>query len=295
MLDWDKLRIFQAVAQAKSFTKAGEQLHLSQSVISRHIQSLEESMNVTLFHRHAKGLVLTEQGEILWKATQDIFIRLSAAENALLESRERPRGPLRITAPTAFGTVWLTPRLDEFVELYPDIDVTLIVDNRELDLSMREADVAIRMKKPTQQELTYRTLTTFHNGIFASKAYLARYGMPQAIEDLTKHRIIAYETASNLPFADVNWLPEKIGEHRTRIALRVNSLTAMVLAVQQGVGIAALPSYLAQGKEEIVRVLPGVGGPDTEAYFVYASELRQSKRINVFREFLLRKIADWQF
>src|ERR1044071_2539069 len=123
MMDWDKLRIFHAVAEAGSFTHAGEMLNLSQSAVSRQISALEESLKTPLFHRHARGLILTEAGEILYTTVRDVFGKLANVEAQITESRERPSGLLRITATVAFGSVWLVPRLREFLELYPDIEI----------------------------------------------------------------------------------------------------------------------------------------------------------------------------
>jgi DNA-binding transcriptional LysR family regulator len=159
-MDWDKLRIFHAVAEAGSFTHAGEVLNLSQSAVSRQISSLEESLNVALFHRHARGLILTEQGELLYRTAHEVFSKLAMAEAQLAESKDRPKGQLKVTATQAFGSSWLTPVLLEFIDLYPDVEVDLLLEDRELDLSMREADVAIRMAPPRQPELIQRHLMT---------------------------------------------------------------------------------------------------------------------------------------
>ena len=137
-MDWDKLRIFHAVADAGSFTHAGHELGLSQSAVSRQISALEEGLNVPLFHRHARGLILTEQGEVLYRTAHEVFTKLTAAQTRLMDSKEKPSGELRITTTVGLGSVWLTPRLKEFTELYPQINVTLLLDDRELDLAMRE-------------------------------------------------------------------------------------------------------------------------------------------------------------
>ncbi len=147
-MDWDKLRIFHAVAQAGSFTHAGEELHLSQSAVSRQVSALEDDLSIALFHRHARGLILTEQGELLYQTAQDVFSKLSTVQATLSDSRARPVGELRVTTTVGFGSTWLTPRIGEFLENYPEIEVSLICDDRELDLGMREADVAIRMAMP---------------------------------------------------------------------------------------------------------------------------------------------------
>src|ERR1700757_3072831 len=195
-MDWDKLRVFHAVAEAGSFTHAGESLNLSQSAVSRQISALEESLSVPLFHRHARGLILTEQGELLFRTAREVFAKLSMAEGLISESKDRPKGPLKITSTVAFGSTWLTPRIKEFLDLYPEIQVTVVVDDSELDLSMREADVAIRMSPPRQPDLVQRHLMTVRNHAYASADYLKKYGTPQRPEDLDKHRIIIYGSDS---------------------------------------------------------------------------------------------------
>jgi DNA-binding transcriptional LysR family regulator len=297
MMDWDKLRVFHTVAVAQSFTRAGDVLNLSQSAISRQVSALEESLQVALFHRHARGLLLTEQGEILYKAVGEILGKLSAAENALLESRERPRGPLKVTAPVAIGTTWLTPRMKEFSELYPEINVTLLVDDRELDLTMREADVAIRLFPARHPDLIQKQLVTLHNAAYASNDYLRIHGVPRDMEDLFKHRLITYGDDVRLPFAEVNWIQSAAKGKGGDIvpAFKINSLTGMLKAVESGLGIAGLPDYMVQGLTHISRVIPSLKGPETEVYLIYPVELRNSKRIGVFKDFIVRKLGEFRF
>ncbi len=296
-MDWDKLRIFYTVAQSQSFTRAGETLNLSQSAISRQVAALEERLQVTLFHRHARGLLLTEQGEILFRTVSEVFTKLSATENALMESRDRPRGPLRITAPVALGTMWLTQHMVEFHALYPDIQVTLLVDDRELDLLMREADAAIRLLPAKQPDLIQRPLMTVHNSVYASNDYLLAHGVPKKPEDLDHHRLIIYGDDVRLPFPEINWLLSAGGKSRDarKPVFKINNLMGMLKAVESGLGIAALPDYMAQGTKAITRILPELKGPSAETYFTYATELRHSKRVKVFKEFLQRKLAESRF
>lgn len=294
-MDWDKLRVFHAVAEAGSFTHAAQALNLSQSAISRQISSLEESLRVSLFHRHARGLILTEQGEILYATARDVFTKLTMAEAMIGESQDRPQGPLRITTTVAFGSVWLTSRMKEFLGLYPDIEVSLVLSDTDLDLSMREADVAIRMVPPTQPDLIQRHLMTMRYHVFAAPEYLKEYGTPKAPEDLDDHKIIVYGADALMPVPNLNWLLEAgtTGMKR-RAVLRVNSAYGIYRAVQGGLGIGALPDYMSRHSDDFVEVLPELRGPTIDAYFVYPNELRQSKRIGVFRDFLVRKIAEMQ-
>jgi DNA-binding transcriptional LysR family regulator len=293
-MDWDKLRVFHAVAEAGSFTHAGDALNLSQSAVSRQISGLEESLQVPLFHRHARGLILTEQGELLYRTARDVFAKLSMTEAMLSESKDRPKGPLKVTTTVAFGSAWLTPRIKEFLELYPEITLSLLVDDGELDLSMREADVAIRMTPPRQPDLVQRHLLTVRSYAFASPEYLKKHGVPTRAEDLDEHRLIVYGDDARPPAATINWLLEagaKPGAERRPI-LKVNNVNGIYRAVQSGLGIGSIPNYMLQETSELVRVLPELSGPTVEAYFVYPEELRPSKRIAVFRDFLIRKVAE---
>jgi DNA-binding transcriptional LysR family regulator len=293
-MDWDKLRVFHAVAEAGSFTHAGEALNLSQSAVSRQISALEESVSMPLFHRHARGLILTEQGELLFRTAREVFAKLAMAEGLISESKDRPKGPLKITTTVAFGSVWLTPRIREFLDLYPEIQVSLVVDDSELDLSMREADVAIRMSPPRQPDLIQRHLVSVQVHVYASTEYVKKYGQPGVPEDLDEHRVIIYGEDARPPVPGVNWLMEvgaKPGRERRPI-LSVNNTYGMLRAVMSGLGVAALPDFVASEHTDLVRVLPEVAGPPNEAYFVYPEELRTSKRISVFRDFLLRKVAE---
>lgn len=296
-MDWDKLRVFHAVAEAGSFTHAGASLSLSQSAISRQISTLEKSLNAPLFHRHARGLVLTEQGEMLYHTVHEVFAKLAITESMITESKDRPKGPLRVTTTVAFGSTWLTPRINEFLALYPEISMTLLVDDSELDLATGRADVAIRFVPPRQPDLVQRQLTTVRIHAYASPEYLARYGTPQAPEDLDDHRLIIYGTDVRPPVPNINWLLEagaRPGVKRRPI-LNVNNIYGMYRAVQTGVGIAALPDYMAHEDQNLVRVLAELEGQTINAYFVYPEELRHSKRVTVFRDFLIQRIAESHF
>ena len=297
-MDWDKLRIFHAVAEAGSFTHAGKTLNLSQSAVSRQISTLEETLHVPLFHRHARGLILTEQGELLHRTAQEVFAKLSMTEAILADSKERPKGPLVVTATVGFSTLWLTPHISEFLDLYPDISMTIICEDRELDLSMREADIAIRMRPPTQPDLIQRHLMSVHLHAYASAEYIEKWGMPMTTEDLDDHRLIVYSDGPLARITNPGWLLKRgSDEHggQRRPIFKVNNTLGMLRAVESGIGIAALPDYIIESDSKAVRVLPNTDGPSIETYFVYPEELRNSKRIGVFRDFLLKKVKQTKF
>lgn len=295
-MDWDKLRIFHTAAEAGSFTHAGEALNISQSAVSRQVSALERDLNVPLFHRHARGLILTEQGELLYRTTRDVFSKLATAEIMLADSKDKPSGDLKVTTTVALGTGWLTPRLGEFIKLYPDIRLHLLLYDDELDLSMRAADVAIRFQEPTQSDLIRRKLFTAHYHVYASTEYVRRMGNPRTLEDLDRHRILTYGGVPN-PLKQINWLETagRNGAGERAPALRINNVYAVKQAVLSGIGIAVLPDYIARDEPELVEVLGEAEMPVLDTFFVYPEEIKNSKRVQVFRDFLLTKAREWSF
>lgn len=288
-MDWDKLRIFYAVAEAGSFTKAGEKLNLSQSAVSRQISGLEDSLQITLFHRHARGLLLTEQGELLYKTVRNIYSQLTLAEGRLKEAKERPSGPLRITTTTALGTIFLTRYIKDFIELYPDIDVSFLLTEDDLDISMRQADVALRMTPPTHPDVVQRHLLSIPNRVFASPEYLKEFGMPRKVEDLDKHRIVCYGNELKAPVPFIDWLLEvgREGLPKRKPFFRVNNTYAIFRSIERGIGIGSLPDYISSEGTNLVQIMQDLRPPTIEVYFVYPEELRKSPRVTVFRDFLL--------
>lgn len=294
-MDWDKLRIFHAVADAGSFTHAGHELNLSQSAVSRQISALEEDLRVPLFHRHARGLILTEQGEVLYRTAHDVFTKLAAAKTRLMDSKEKPSGELRITTTVGLGSVWLTPRIKEFMELYPDIQVQLLLEDEELDLSMREADVAIRLRRPTQPDLIQRKLFTVHHHVYASVDYVRQHGIPKSAVDLDKHKILIFQGVSYLTYLTLLLSAGRSENDMRTPALRVNSAYGLRRAVQAGAGIAILSDYLVAPDMNLVQIEIEIETPEFDTYFVYPEELKDTKRVTVFRDFLVSKAREWSF
>src|SRR5712664_2059805 len=298
-MDWDKLKVFHAAAEAGSFTHAGEQLGLSQSAVSRQVSALEQELSVSLFHRHARGLILTEQGDLLFRTAHDVFMQLQAARAKLTDSRERPSGDLKIQTPPALGINWLIPRLDEFTALYPDIRISLIVTDEDLDLSMREADVAIRTRKPTQPDLIQRKLFSIGFHAYASPEYVKRFGTPRTLDDLDDHRVLLLG-GSTIPnyLENRRWLVEvaRDGKGPRTPTLTINTVLGVLRACQRGIGVALLPDYLVEENGGLVQLF---GESDTtialDAYFVYPEELKTVARVQVFRDFLVAKAQRWHF
>ncbi|MDF1727376.1 MAG: LysR family transcriptional regulator [Sulfitobacter sp.] len=292
-MDWDKLRIFHAVADAGSLTHAGDKLNLSQSAVSRQIRGLEEQLNTNLFHRHARGLILTEQGELLFDATSAMTKRVDAASARIRDSEEEVFGELRVTTTTGFGTLWLAPRLPKLYEQYPDLKVDLMLEERVLDLPMREADVAIRMKEPSQADLIRKKLMMIRMCLYASPAYLEQNGTPQTLEDMTHHRLICQNTGSAQVGAGVN-LIQQLLVYELRSLLTVNNYFGVLQGVLHNLGIGVLPDYLVQDFPDLVRVLPDVESADVPVFLAYPEELRASKRVAAFKDFVQDEIITYR-
>ena len=296
-MDWDKLKIFHAVAQAGSFTEASGTLNLSQSAISRQIQSLELTLKTSLFERHARGLSLTEDGEILFKTANEVIIHLKAVETSLMEKKDKPSGKLIVTTVVGFGSIWLTPRIKEFMDKYPEMEVEVIVTDKELDLSTREADVAIWMRQPTQLSYIQKKLIDINYHIYGSPKYLEENGYPNNVKDLDKHKFIVYGKGTPSPLSQTDWIL-KVGKKdssKRKPVMRVNNIYSLLLAVESGVGLAALPYYMVQEKSTLVKVLPNVDGPKYEAHFVYPQSLKNVARVKSFRDFIFDKVNEWRF
>ena len=296
-MDWDKLKIFHAVAEAGSFTSATVILNLSQSAISRQIQSLEEDLKVKLFERHARGLTLTENGEYVYKTAHEVISKLKEVETTLSDKKDKPSGKIVVTTVMSFGTTWLTPRIQEFMDLNPEIEVDLVFHNKQLDLSTRQADIGIFMRRPKQLNYIQKKLIDLNYHIYGSPKYLEKHGYPKTINDLNKHKFISFGKGAPSPVYNPDWAL-KLGmkdNKKRKTCMRVNSVYGLLLAVQSGVGLAALPDYITVKQPNIVKVLPNIEGPITEAHFVYPASLKNVARITSFRNFLFSKIQEWEF
>ncbi|NDV01418.1 LysR family transcriptional regulator [Pseudoroseicyclus tamaricis] len=288
-MDWDKLRIFHAVADAGSLTHAGDSLHLSQSAVSRQIRALEDSLNTTLFHRHARGLILTEQGELLFEATRAMNKRLETAEARIRDSEEEVFGQLRVTTTTGFGTLWLAPRLTKLYEKYPEMKIDLMLEERVLDLPMREADVAIRMKEPSQADLIRKRLMSIRMRMYASRNYLDDHGTPATMQDIGMHRLISLSPSSPQVSAGKLLVQQLMAQEMPSL-LTVNNYFGALQAVINNLGIGVLPDYVVEDFPDLVRVLPDIESAEVPVFLAYPEELRQSKRISAFRDFVQEEV-----
>lgn len=292
-MDWDKLRIFHVVAQAGSFTHAGERLNLSQSAISRQISALEQDLGLKLFTRHARGLVLTAEGDVLNKTATGIYAQISSTKSRLFESKNEAKGELRVACSIAFGGIWLPKRLKIFTEMYPHINVCLVLTDKEVDLTMREADMAISYGHVRNPHLVRHFLANDTLQMYGNADYFADYGVPRYIEDLDYHKLIVYGTHTTPPYEGVNWLL-KVGAQMGRVRdahITVNNAFAILQCVRNGLGIGALPYFMARDYPDLISPLPEHKGPSFDFYIMYPEQLKDSKKVQVFKDFITAHMA----
>jgi len=295
-LDWDKLKTFHAAAATGSLTAAADKLKISQSAVSRQITALEDYLDMPLFHRHARGLTLTEQGHILFKTADEVAVRIARAQTSVIDSRQKPQGLLRVSTPISLGSNWLPSVLPEFLDTYPDIDVQLILEDSEHDLSVFDVDCALRPWPSTQGDLIERKLGQITQSLYASHKYLSDHGAPTSARDLDNHRIVAFGNLIPKNLHSANWVLDvgrEAGEPSRKPALVVNNLHGIMRAAEAGIGIVGIPDYMTVLSRRLVRILPSVRGEEFDLFFVYPTELRGSVRAKVFREFLTRATRDW--
>lgn len=290
-IDWDKLKTFHAAARSGSLTRAAEDLGISQSAVSRQIAALEEKMNLPLFHRHARGLTLTEEGTVLFKTAEDVHRRIAMSLANVQNVRQLPQGVLRVSSPISLGSNWLTTVLPKFTEQYPEIEVQLILEDSEHDLMAFDVDCALRPWPSTQGDLIQRKLGEVTQSLYASPAYLTDHGAPISAADLDNHRIVAFGDLLPAKLQSSNWVlrtGRQDGAEPRKPVLSINNLHGIMRAAEAGIGLAGLPDYMTTSSRRLVRILPEVRGEKFDLYFVYPTELRGSAKAKVFREFLQR-------
>lgn len=293
-MDWDRLRIFHSVANAGSFTKASQTLNVSQSAISRQVNLLEEELGIPLFHRIARGLSLTHAGQDLYETAQNVFAKLETAKAEIGDLKRYPRGYLRVATPLTFGSLWLSPYLQEFLDKYPHVRMTLLLKDEEVSLHMREADISISTFPVQSPDLITCEPVLFRVRAYASRSYLKTYGTPETAQDLDHHHLIVFGKEIPFVYTELDFLLTA-GTPKPRIPYSVmNSGQAIFETVRSGLGIAALYEYIVKDDPEIVEVLPYLPPVYVPHYISYPVHLAGLKRIHVFVNHFLQKMRDSQ-
>jgi DNA-binding transcriptional LysR family regulator len=288
-VDWELIRTFLAVAEQGSVTAAARVLEASQPTLSRHIRELERQTRLSLFERTPQGLTLTEQGEGLVDAAMhmgesaDRFSRLASGLSAELD------GDLRISANEIVGYFLLPPLLTAFRERHPGISFEVVITNRASSLSKREADVAMRMFRPTQLDLVVSRLPDLELGFFARRDYLERNGTPATLEELMAHPLIGFDED---PTFIETVAGMGVGLGRDTFPLRTDHMPLHIALMRAGAGIGVTHVGIAAGYPELVRILQQAPLPNLEFWCVCHSDLQLNPRVRALMSFVREWFGD---
>jgi len=264
-----------AVHQQGSHKRASRQLGVDPTTVGRRLAALELAVGARLLLRTPERVQATPAGLKLVQHAQRMEAEAIAAEHALMAADQRLEGPLRVTAPDGFMHYRLLPALGELRRRHPLLSVDLRADTRVLDLSRREADIAVRLVRPKQPALIARRLGPMRFSLFASQAYLDRAGMPRTLSALSSHDFIGFDASlDQLP--QTRWLRRAVAA--PRYVVRANTTVAQALACAEGHGIALLPTFVALREPRLQCLLPRSLGPSREMWGVTHAEMRGNAR-----------------
>lgn len=288
-MDWNKLKVFYYVAKHENVSNAAKELNVSQSSLSHHIIDLEHRLKFKLFERKSTGLVLTNQGKILYQAVKKIMEELDITQHLLRETPAEIHGSLKVDATNSLVNSWLVYYLGEFNARYPEINLRIVGDDRLSPPDTTQIEVSLRPYiKKSEEELIQNYLMTWHLKLYAHPSYLANFGMPEDVTELENHRLLSFGEDGDVakPYNEVNWLL-RLSTNPVKPYMCINSSYGLYLAAEAGLGIVSLSqeSPLLRSSR-LVPILPDVIGPQIEIYCIYPKALSNYKRINVFQEFL---------
>ncbi|BEN33543.1 LysR family transcriptional regulator [Serratia nevei] len=288
----DELITFVTVVESGSFSRAAERLQQANSVVSRTVKKLENKLGVTLLNRTTRQINLTQEGENYFRQVQKVLSDMAAAENALLESRQRPQGLLRVDAATPVVLHLLTPLVAEFRERYPEMSLSLVSSENFINLIERKVDIAIRVGELTDSTLKARKLMASYRRILASPAYLAQYGAPKTVADLEHHCCIGFNDLPNLnrwPLACADGRQLEIVP-----GLTTNSGETQRHLCLHGNGIACLSDFMSDEdvkRGDLVPLLVGDTLPlEMPINAVYYSDSAVSNRLRSFIDFISERL-----
>ncbi len=286
---WTDIALFLAIARHGNLSAAAEQVGMSQPTLGRRLQALEQRLDATLFVRGGRRLELTDAGNAILESAERMDREMNAIERAVDVQSRGLSGEVTITATEGIGTDWLAPELADFHREYPDIVLNIKVEFRALDLVHREADIALRLGRPTQPDLIARRLIDVAFGLYGSRGYLDANGPVDSPDDLERHEFIGLvlpDGTTSIAFSDDSPLPRRLG----RTVFKTNSPTAQMSAARAGYGLAVLSSRWASMHQDLVRVLPEMDVHRSELWLVTHEELKHSARIRAVSDAIAERV-----
>ena len=286
-LQLDHIRTFHAVADCGSLLAASRQLGLTQPTVGRHIDLLEDSLGLSLFTRGREGMRLTPKGFDLLSAAHEMMDTATEFERVAAGLEDRIEGTVRISANEIFGTLLLPGLLAPFILDHPEIEIELDVSNQVSNLLQRDADIAIRLIRPDQNDLIARKIVDLPLGLFAHQSYLARNPAPQTAADLTDHVLVGQDRNTGLIGA---YEAAGVSLRTNDFGFRCDNDIAEINAVRAGIGIGPLHTGMASKWSDVTQVLPDIPVPPLELWLACHADVRHNKRIRVVMDFLAEKL-----
>jgi len=284
MIDWDDLRYFLAVARRGTLARAGAELRINPTTVGRRLSTLEETAGARLFDRTPDGYHLTRAGHDLLVHAERMEAEALALERAISGADEKLSGVVRLSATEMIGTRFLAPHLARFHRDYPDIVLDLSCTTRAVNLGRREADIALRLARPTEENLVVKKLTAVALGLYASNQYLEARGVPsRPDESLSGHDVILFSDSRAFSVENA-WLEERLGD--ATVVMRSDSVSSVFSAAAGGLGIALLPRVVA-GAEPALRRIRTQDAPQARVIWqAVHRDLARAPRIRVVLDFL---------
>ncbi|MBV8684946.1 MAG: LysR family transcriptional regulator [Caulobacteraceae bacterium] len=286
--DWDHYRSMLAVIDTGSLSGAARLLDLSQPTLGRHIEALEAALDAPLFTRSATGLAPTRLALTLEPHARAMATAAETLARAASGDPDTEHGVVRVTASEIVAVEVLPPILAGFRREHPMIDLELVASNRQEDLLRRDADVAVRMVRPTQDALLARRIGEVRVGLFARRDYVERFGVPESLDDLGRHSFIGYDRGQLIPSAraavNIELTPDMF-------ALRSDCDVAQIAALRAGFGIGALQAPLAARDPDLIPVLPGQFSFSMDVWVVMHEDLRSDRRARLLFDHLVEGMS----
>ncbi|MDH6264937.1 DNA-binding transcriptional LysR family regulator [Rhizobium sp. SG_E_25_P2] len=281
-MNWDDIRIFLAVARTGQILAASRRLGLNHATLSRRLTSLEEALETRLFIRRTNGCELTAEGETFLLSAERMENEMLEAQARLGRTDAAIAGTVRIGAPDGFGVSFLAPRIGRLIERHPELRIQLVPVPRSFSLSSREADIAVTLERPEQGRLVSSKLTDYTLGLYASRGYIERFGLPTSADDLKAHRRIGY--VEDLIFSQsLNFTGEVM--RNWSAGFEISSAIGQTEAVRAGAGVCILHNYIARHHADLVRVLPEIA--ITRSYWtIFHESVRDLARVRIVADFL---------
>ena len=286
---WDHIRTFQAVAQHGSLLAASRHLGLTQPTVGRHIDLLEETLGFPLFTRGREGVRLTDKGADLVASAAEMLGTATQFGRVASGLEERIEGTIRISANEILGALLLPGLIARFMVEHPNIEIEIDVSNEASNLLQRDADIAVRMFRPTQNDLVARKVREVPLGLFAHRTYLDRHPAPRSIADLAEHVLLGQDRNPSL-IAAYGAFGLKL-ETRS-FQFRCDNNIATINAIRAGIGIGPLHLGMAAGWPDVVQVLPDLAIPSLELWLACHADVRHNKRIRLLMDYLARELRE---